>query len=67
MNSELTELVPVFTIRPAFPTSVKKVIQKCLVDMVTGITDVIGGPPDFLPLRSDEFQKLLSLPQMHKA
>jgi hypothetical protein len=24
-NSELTELVPVFTIRPAFPTSVKKV------------------------------------------
>jgi hypothetical protein len=25
MNPELTELVPVFTIRPAFPTSVKKV------------------------------------------
>jgi hypothetical protein len=25
MNSELTELVPIFTIRPAFPTSVKKV------------------------------------------
>jgi hypothetical protein len=25
MNSELTEIVPVFTIRPAFPTSVKKV------------------------------------------
>ena len=24
MNSELTELVPVFTTRPAFPTSVKK-------------------------------------------
>ena len=24
-NSELTELVPVFTIRPVFPTSVKKV------------------------------------------
>jgi hypothetical protein len=24
-NSELTELVPVFTIRPAFPTYVKKV------------------------------------------
>ena len=24
-NSELTELVPVFTTRPAFPTSVKKV------------------------------------------
>ena len=25
MNSELTKLVPVFTMRPAFPTSVKKV------------------------------------------
>ena len=24
-NSELTELVPIFTIRPAFPTSVRKV------------------------------------------
>ena len=24
-NSELTELVPVFTTRPAFPTSIKKV------------------------------------------
>ena len=23
-----------------------------------GITDVIGGPHDFLPIRSDEFQKL---------
>ena len=59
-NSKLTELVLVFTIRPAFPTSVKKVniIQKCLADMRTGITDVIGGPHDFLPPRSDEFQKL---------
>ena len=27
--------------------------------MRTGITDVIGGPYDFLPPRSDEFQKLL--------
>ena len=62
-NSELTELVPVFTIRPAFPTSVKKVniIQKCLADMGTGITDIIGEPHDFLPPRfdrSDEYQKL---------
>ena len=64
-NSELTKLVPVFIIRPAFPTSVKKVntliIQKCLADMETDITDVIGGPHDFLPPRSDrsdEFQKL---------
>ena len=63
-NSELTELVPVFTIRTVFPTSVKKskhIIQNCLADMGTGITDVIGGPHDFLPPRSDrsdEFQKL---------
>jgi hypothetical protein len=25
--------------------------------MGTGITDVVGGPRDFLPPRSDEFQK----------
>jgi hypothetical protein len=36
----------------------KHIIQKCLADMGTGITDVIGGPHDFLPPRSDEFQKL---------
>jgi hypothetical protein len=32
--------------------------------MGTGITDVIGGPHDFLPLRSDrsdEFQKLCNV------
>jgi hypothetical protein len=37
------------------------IIQKCLADMGTGITDVIGGPHDFLSPRSnrfDEFQKL---------
>ena len=28
--------------------------------MGTGITDVIGGPHNFLPPRSDEFQKLCS-------
>ena len=71
-NSELTELFPVFTIRPAFPTSVKKVntsfknvwrtgvpaLPTLLADRGTGITDVIGGPHDFLPSRPDEFQKL---------
>jgi hypothetical protein len=63
-NSKLTELVPIYTMRPVFTTSVKKrkhIIQKCLADMGTGITDVIGGPHDFLPPRSDrsdEFQKL---------
>jgi hypothetical protein len=40
----------------------KHIIQKCLADMGTGITDVIGGPHDFLPLRSDEFQKLWKVP-----
>jgi hypothetical protein len=37
------------------------IIQKCLADMGTGITNVIGGPHDFLPPwsdRSDKFQKL---------
>ena len=29
--------------------------------MGTGITDVIGGPHDFLPPRSDEFQKLCNV------
>ena len=33
----------------------KHIIQKWLADMETGI---IGGPHDFLPPRSDEFQKL---------
>jgi hypothetical protein len=36
----------------------KHIIQKCMADMGTGITDVVGGPRDFLPPRSDEFQKL---------
>jgi hypothetical protein len=60
-NSKLTELVPVFTIRPAFPTFVKKVNTSFKNVWGTGITDVIGGPHDFLPPRSDrsdEFQKL---------
>ena len=41
----------------------KHIMQKCLTDMGTSITDVIGGPHDFLPPRSDrsdEFQKLCS-------
>ena len=66
-NSELTELVSVFTMRPAFPNSVKKVNTSfknvwrtwgpTLADMGTDV----GGPHDFLPPRfnrSDEFQKL---------
>ena len=61
-NSELTELVPVFTTCASdFHLKSKHIIQKCLADMGTGITDVIGGPHDFLPPRSDrsnEFQKL---------
>ena len=61
-NSELTELVPVFTIRPAFPTSIKKVNTSFKNVWRTWgpalPTLVIGGPHDFLPPRSDEFQKL---------
>ena len=54
-NSELTKLVPVFTIRSAFRTSVKKVN--------TSFKNVwrTWGPHDFLPRRSgrsDEFKKL---------
>ena len=47
-----------------FRLPLKKVntsFKKCLADMGTGITDVIGGPHDFLPPssdRSDEFKKL---------
>jgi hypothetical protein len=60
MNSELTELVPVFTIQSVFPTSAKKVNTsfKNVWRTWGRITDVIGGPHDFLPPRSDEFQKL---------
>ena len=45
-NSELTELVPVLTMRPAFPTSFKKVN--------TSFKNVLPPRSD----RSDEFQKL---------
>jgi hypothetical protein len=31
------------------------------MDMGTGITDVIGGPHDFLPPRSDEYAAYLEL------
>jgi hypothetical protein len=34
----------------------KHIIQKCLADMGTGITDVIGGPHDFLPLGPMNFK-----------
>jgi hypothetical protein len=50
-----------YDLRFRLPLKSKHIIQKCLVDMGTGITDVIGGPHDFLPPRSDrfdEFQKL---------
>ena len=49
-NSELTELVPVFTIRPAFPTSVKKskhIFQKCLADLMIFCPLGPIGPTNF--------------------
>jgi hypothetical protein len=48
----------------------KHIIKKCLADIGTGITDVIGGPHDFLPPRSDrsdEFQKLCNYRPVHLA
>ena len=45
-------------LRFRLPLKSKHIIQKWLADMGTGITDVIGEPHDFLPPRSDEFQKL---------
>ena len=60
-NSELTKLVPVFTIRPAFPTSVKNVntsFKNVWRTWGPAFTDVIGGPHDFLSPGFDEFQKL---------
>jgi hypothetical protein len=42
------------------PLKSKHIIQKCLAVMGTSMTDAFGGPHDFLPPRSDEFQKLCS-------
>jgi hypothetical protein len=59
-NSELIELVPVFTIRPAFPTSVKKVNTS--FKMFVGHGDRhyrhYWRTSWFSAPRSDEFQKL---------
>jgi hypothetical protein len=45
-------------LRFRLPLKSKHIIQKYLTDMGTGITDVNGGPHDFLSPSSDEFQKL---------
>ena len=63
MNSELTELVLVFTIRPAFPTSVKKVNTSFKYVWRTwgpALPTLLADLMIFCPLCpiSDEFQKL---------
>ena len=63
-NSELTELVPVFTIQPASPTSVKKVYTSFKNVWGTwglALPTLLANLMIFCPTRSDrfdEFQKL---------
>ena len=53
-NSELTVIVPAYQLHFRFPVENKIHKQKILSDTRTGS---IVGPCDFLPVRSDEFQK----------
>jgi hypothetical protein len=76
MNSELTELVPVFTIRPAFPTSVKKVstsfknvwrtwgpaLPTLLTDLMIYCPLGLIGPTNFKTLLSTHESLYLKVP-----
>jgi hypothetical protein len=53
-NSELTVIVPAYQLHFRFPVQNKKKLS----DTRTGILGSIAGPRDFLPARSDEFQKV---------
>ena len=57
-NSELTVIVPAYRLHFRFPVQNKIHKQKILSDTRTGILGSIAGPGDFLPARSDEFQKV---------
>jgi hypothetical protein len=57
-NSELTVIVPAYPLHFRFPVQNKIHKQKMLLDTRTGILGSIAGPCDFLPARSDEFQKV---------
>ena len=56
-NSELTVIVPAYQLHFRFSVQNKIHKQKILSDTRTGILGRIAGPCDFLPARSDEFQK----------
>jgi hypothetical protein len=57
-NSELTVIVPAYQLHFRFLVQNKIHKQKILSDTRTGILGSIAGPCDFLPARSDEFQKV---------
>ena len=61
-NSELTVIVPAYQLHFRFPVQNKIHKQKMLSDTRTGILGSIAGPFDFLPARSDEFQKVCHKP-----
>ena len=56
-NPELTVIVLAYQLHFRFPVQNKIHKQKILSDTRTGILSSIAGPCDFLPARSDEFQK----------
>ena len=57
-NSELTMIVPAYQLHFRFLVQNKIHKQQILSDTRTGILGSIAGPCDFLPARSDEFQKV---------
>jgi hypothetical protein len=57
-NSELTVIVPAYQLHFRFPVQNKIHKPKILSDTWTGILCSIACPCDFLPARSDEFQKV---------
>jgi hypothetical protein len=56
--SELTLIVSAYQLHFRIPVENKIHKQKILSDTRTGILDSIAVPCDFLPARSDEFQKV---------
>jgi hypothetical protein len=59
-NSELTVIVPANRLHFRFLVQNKIHKQKILSDTQSGMLASIAGPCDFLPARSDEFQKVWS-------
>jgi hypothetical protein len=60
-NSELTVIVPAYQLHFRFPVQNKMHKQKILSDTRTDILGSIAGPCDFLPARSDKFQKVCKI------